>query len=231
MLPSEDRYLYSKAKFLDEMVTLLWGRAAEEVFFGKDEITTGASNDFEKVAKIAYNMILKYGMDEELGTVLYYDSEHTEFYPFKPYSEKLAEKVDQKVKELVTDAYQKAVALIKKNKEQITLMSAYLLEREYITKEEFNKLMEDPEHMEATLASFKKQTAQHSKDEKKSQAKKRLTKNLPNVKKMKRHKSKRPWIRFWVDRYVSPPCEGGGRGGFLLANKPPCNPPLSGGKG
>ncbi len=182
MLPSEDRYLYSKSKFLDEMVTLLGGRAAEEVFFGKDEITTGASNDFEKVAKIAYNMILKYGMDEELGTVLYYDSEHTEFYPFKPYSEKLAEKVDQKVKELVTDAYSKAVGLIKKYKDQITLMSGYLLEREYITKEEFNLLMEDPEQMEATIANFKKKTAQFTKDDKKASEKEKVKKPIKRKK-------------------------------------------------
>lgn len=98
MMPTEDTYLYSKAKFKDEMVTLLGGRAAEEVFFGKDEITTGASNDFEKVTKIAYNMVLKYGMDEELGPVLYYDQEKSEFHPFKPYSEALAQKVDTKVK-------------------------------------------------------------------------------------------------------------------------------------
>lgn len=71
MMPQEDKYLYSKAKFRDEMVSLLGGRAAEEIFFGKDHITTGASNDFERVTKIAYDMMTKYGMDEELGTLMY----------------------------------------------------------------------------------------------------------------------------------------------------------------
>ncbi len=63
--PEEDKNLYSKAKFLDEVVTLLGGRAAEELFFGKEEITTGASNDFERATNIIKNMILKYGMDED----------------------------------------------------------------------------------------------------------------------------------------------------------------------
>lgn len=141
-------------------------------------------------------MILKYGMDEELGTVLYYDSEHTEFYPFKPYSEKLAEKVDQKVKELVTDAYQKSVGLIKKYKEQITLMSGYLLEREYITKEEFNKLMEDPEHMQETLAGFKKKTAQLVKDEKK------VTDKEKEKKPAKRKKDEKTIIKETLDTFL-----------------------------
>ncbi|MBP6910330.1 hypothetical protein KBC03_01920 [Patescibacteria group bacterium] len=71
MMPEVDSYLYSKAKFLDQMVSLLGGRAAEEIFFGEKHITTGASNDFERVTKIATDMIIKYGMDEELGQVVY----------------------------------------------------------------------------------------------------------------------------------------------------------------
>jgi len=66
MMPEEDKYLYSKAKFLDEVVCLLGGRAAEEVMFGKDQITTGASNDLERVTRIVTDMIIKYGMDEEI---------------------------------------------------------------------------------------------------------------------------------------------------------------------
>jgi cell division protease FtsH len=66
MMPSEDSHLYSRAKFLDEVVSLLGGRASEEVFFGENEITTGASNDFEKATEIITNMIVKYGMDKEI---------------------------------------------------------------------------------------------------------------------------------------------------------------------
>jgi len=143
MMPEEDRYLSSKAKFLDELVTLLGGRAAEEVFFGKDEVTTGASNDFEKVTKIAYDMMLKYGMDEELGTIVYYDQDKAEFTSFKPYSEDIALKVDAKVKAMVDSAYRKAVEIIQTNKEKIEHMAIYLLEKEYITKEEFEEMMKN----------------------------------------------------------------------------------------
>jgi len=71
MIPAEDTYLTSKAEFLDKLVTLLGGRAAEQIFFWSDHITTGASNDFERVTKIASSMILKYGMDQDLGQIVY----------------------------------------------------------------------------------------------------------------------------------------------------------------
>jgi cell division protease FtsH len=64
--PEEDTNLISKAQFLDRLVSLLWGRAAEELFVWEDNITTGASNDFERATKIAADMILKYGMDKEM---------------------------------------------------------------------------------------------------------------------------------------------------------------------
>ena len=167
MMPEEDRYLHSKSQFLDEMVTLLWGRAAEEVFFGKDEITTGASNDFEKITKIAYDMLLKYGMDEELGTIVYYDQDKAEFTPFKPYSEDIAVKVDAKVKQLVETAYHKAIKIIEQYKDAMDHMATYLLEKEYITKEEFEAMMANngqlPEEFivakaKATVATMKSRT-------------------------------------------------------------------------
>ena len=96
MMPQEDKYLISKAKFLDEMVSLLGGRAAEEIFFGKEQITTGASNDFERVTKIAYDMMTKYGMDEELGHITYQPKEGSaEYQMYKPYSERTAEMIEK----------------------------------------------------------------------------------------------------------------------------------------
>jgi cell division protease FtsH len=64
--PEEDKYLSSKEKFLDEVTSLLGGRAAEEIFFGEDSVTTGASNDFEKATQIISDMLIKYGMDKDL---------------------------------------------------------------------------------------------------------------------------------------------------------------------
>lgn len=163
MMPEEDSYLHSKAKFLDEMVSLLWGRAAEEIFFWKDEITTGASNDFEKVTKIAYDMILKYGMDEELGTLIYFDKDKGDYIPFKPFSEKTSELIDQKVKALIQKAYKEALKIIKKNKALITKMGALLLEKEDISREEFEAMMKDPKKIDKLTTEFKKEHAKKMK--------------------------------------------------------------------
>lgn len=138
--PEEDKNLYSKAKFLDELVTLLGGRAAEEIFFGKDEITTGASNDFERATGIVKNMIVKYGMDEELGTINYLtEGEGAEF--IRPYSEKMAEIVDEKIKSYLATAYQKAKTILTENRVLMEKMCGVLLEKEYLSSEEFAKMM------------------------------------------------------------------------------------------
>lgn len=146
MMPQEDQYLYSKAKFLDEMVSLLGWRAAEEIFFGKEHITTGASNDFERVTKIATDMITKYGMDEEIGQVVYMHKEDGNYEMFKPYSEKTAELIDAKVKWLINNAYEKSKALLIANKSLIEKLADVLYEKEYLTKEEFENIMKNPEN-------------------------------------------------------------------------------------
>lgn len=160
MMPKEDSYLTSKVKFLDQMVTLLGGRAAEEIFFWKDEVTTGASNDFEKVTTIASNMILKYGMDEEIGTLIRFDKEKSEFYPFKPYSEKLAQQADAKMKTLVDTAYKRAIKIIKKHTKLMDAMASFLLEKEYITKDQFERMMENPKEIDATIETIKEEQQQ-----------------------------------------------------------------------
>lgn len=145
--PEEDKNLYSKAKFLDELVVLLWGRAAEELFFGKDEITTGASNDFERATAIVKNMIVKYGMDEEFWPINYLkDSEETAFV--HPYSEKLAELLDAKIKHYLFEAYEKSKKILNENRALIEKMCVVLLEKEYLSNEEFTQMMEEGKKMD-----------------------------------------------------------------------------------
>ncbi len=144
MMPIEDSYLSSKSKFNDEMVSLLGGRAAEEIFFWKDHITTGASNDFERVTKIASDMIMKYGMDDELWQIVYMDKDNWERQSFKPFSEQTAQIIDSKIKWLVQIAYQKAVALLTANKDLMEKLSSILFEKEYLSKEEFELIMKAP---------------------------------------------------------------------------------------
>lgn len=153
MMPTEDKYLYSKEKFLDDVVSLLWGRAAEEVFFGKDSITTGASNDFQRATRIIADMLTKYGMDDAIGTISYADD--TESYtPYKPYGEKTAEMIDQKMHEYMAACYEKSLAIVTQNKKLMERMAEVLLLKEYITREEFEQMMEDPSQIDVIIARY-----------------------------------------------------------------------------
>ena len=143
MTPEEDKNLYSKQKFLEQIISLLGWRAAEEVFFGLDEITTWASNDFEKATSIVTDMLVKYGMDPELWPINYVDPQQSEFILSKPYSEKTAELIDQKIKTYVFDCYEKAKKLLQDNKFILEALSVSLLEKEFLTKDEFESMMQD----------------------------------------------------------------------------------------
>ncbi len=139
IMPAEDRYLKSKVKFLDEITGLLGGRAAEEIFFGIDAITTGASNDFERVTMMATDMIVKYGMDPELGTMQFiWDSDYG---LTKPYSESTAVMIDSKIRAIVQTCYAKAKELILADKELMIKLAKLLDTKEYLTREEFEELM------------------------------------------------------------------------------------------
>jgi len=142
-IPEEDKYLYSKKKILEETISLLWGRVAEEVFFGKENITTWASNDFERATKMISDMVMKYWMDEEIGPIMYFDNTKDIYIPYKTYSEKTAEKIDNKIKEYINTCYKESKKIITKNKLLMDKMSKILLEKEYLTKDEFNLLMEN----------------------------------------------------------------------------------------
>ena len=140
--PEEDKNLYSKAKFLDEIVSLLWGRAAEEIFFGKEEITTWASNDLERATEIIKSMILKYWMDDDFWPINYL-KEGEEPGWINPYSENIAQEVDKKIKEYLVQWYEKAKALLKANEDLINKMAGILLEKEYLSSEEFLEMMKE----------------------------------------------------------------------------------------
>lgn len=136
--PSEDTYLKSKAKFLDDISGTLWGRAAEEVFFWEENITTWASNDFEKITKYAYDMVTKYGMYSEIGTL---NLSNEEYSVYKVYSEKTAETIDKLVKQIVGERYIIALNIIKEHYDEMLTLARVLDKKEYITKEEFEELM------------------------------------------------------------------------------------------
>lgn len=152
MMPSEDTHLYSKAKFTDEMISLLGWRAAEEVFFGKENITTGAANDFERITHIARDMVVKYGMDEELGQITFEkDKDTSERQPYKPYSEKTAELIDSKVKTVIDNAYLQSKSILLAHKDLMDKMAELLFQKEYLTKDEFEEIMNATDEEKDTI--------------------------------------------------------------------------------
>ncbi len=127
----EERSLTSYEQLLDEMTSLLAGRASEEVNIGK--ISTGALNDLERATKMAYSMVTYYGLDEEIGNMSFFDSTGQQEYSFtRPYSEKTAELIDKRARTLIDKAYQRAKQIIIDNKEKVLQLGNLLLSREVV---------------------------------------------------------------------------------------------------
>jgi len=144
-LPTEDKFLTTRAELTDTMAMTLGGRAAEEIVFG--EITTGASNDLEKVTETAKQMVMRYGMSERLGPRVF---GHDRGQPFlgrefsaePDYSDEIAREIDDEIRRIVESAHQTAKGILNENREQLDRISKVLLERETIDADEFVALLE-----------------------------------------------------------------------------------------
>lgn len=135
----EERQITTKAQLMDQMVSLLGGRAAEEIVFG--EVSTGALNDLERATKQAYAMVVYYGLDKEVGNLSFYDSTGQSEYGFqKPFSEKTAEKIDERIHVMVEEAYVKAKSILLENRDKLDALAAILIEREVIFREDVEKI-------------------------------------------------------------------------------------------
>jgi len=134
----EERQLTTKDQMLDEMCALLGGRAAEEVVFGK--VSTGALNDLERATKMAYSMVVYYGMSDKLSNISYYDSTQSDYSFTKPYSDKTSEIIDNEIKSIVNSQYQRALTIITENRSKHKALADLLVEKEVI-------FAEDVEHI------------------------------------------------------------------------------------
>ncbi len=135
----EERQITTFDQMFDEMTAALGGRASEKIIFGM--VSTGALNDLEKVTKQAYNMVVYFGLNDKIGNISYYDSTGQQEYSFhKPFSEKTAEIIDKEIKELVEKAYERAVVLLKDNKDNLTQLANRLLEKEVIFSEDLEEV-------------------------------------------------------------------------------------------
>ncbi len=135
----EERQLTTKEQILDEMCSALGGRASEEINFGK--ISTGALNDLEKITKQAYAMVTYFGMSPKIGNISYYDSSGRYDYSFtKPYSEKVAERIDEEVKKIIDEQYERAKKVLLENADGLKKLAEKLLEKEVIFSEDLESI-------------------------------------------------------------------------------------------
>ncbi|MCS7246870.1 MAG: ATP-dependent zinc metalloprotease FtsH [Anaerolineales bacterium] len=146
-LPEEDRTLIPRKKMIADMVGLLGGRAAEELVF--DDITSGAANDLERVTRMARAMVTRLGMSEELGPLVYGQKEELiflgrEIAEQRDYSEAVAQKIDEEVRKLVNQAYERAKAILIQYRDKLDAVAQRLLEVETISREEFEAIFPPP---------------------------------------------------------------------------------------
>ena len=132
----EERQITTKEQMLDEMCATLGGRAAEELFTG--HISTGAMNDLERVTKQSYGMIAYAGMSEKLPNLCYYNNDEFSFN--KPYSDRTAELIDEEVKRMINEQYERAKALLLEHKEGHNQLAQLLIEKEVILAEDVEKI-------------------------------------------------------------------------------------------
>ncbi len=138
-LPQE-RQITTKDQLLDQMCSLLGGRAAEELVFG--EISTGAQNDLERATKQAYAMVSIFGMSEKVGMLSYYDSTGRSDFSFtKPYSEKTAELIDEEAQAMIAAAYERAKRILAEHREEHRQVAELLIEKEVIFSDDLERIL------------------------------------------------------------------------------------------
>lgn len=140
--PLEDRYLLSRDELIEKLCSLLGGRAAEDIVF--NQISTGASNDLERVTEIATRMVTMYGMSEKLGNISYTENGRENFLggvTMKPYSEETAKLIDAEVKRIIDSAYAKTKNLLIEKRNKLEALTQRLLEKEVLDKKEIEEIL------------------------------------------------------------------------------------------
>ncbi|WP_206605580.1 ATP-dependent zinc metalloprotease FtsH [Pelagibaculum spongiae] len=149
-LPKQDQYSHSKLKLESQMSTLFGGRIAEELIFGEDEVTTGASNDIERATSIARNMVTRWGLSARLGPLTYGEEEGEVFLgrqvtKTKEVSDETAHIIDEEIRNIVDRNYRRAETLLTENKDKLHAMSDALMKWETIDADQIKDIMEGKE--------------------------------------------------------------------------------------
>ena len=133
-----EQYLYNTDQLKDQLCMTLGGRAAEKLFFNK--ISTGASNDLQQITKMAYAMVTVYGMNDKVGNVSYYDPQQENMFT-KPYSEETGRMIDEEVRKLIDEAYERTKALLLERKAEVEILAKELLKTEVLFKSDVEALI------------------------------------------------------------------------------------------
>ena len=149
-LPEQDRYSMSKKRLIGQITSLFGGRVAEELIFGKDSVTTGASNDIERATEIARNMVTKWGLSEKLGPLAYSEEEGEVFLgrsvtQTKQVSDITAKTIDEEIRKIIDETYKHATEILKKNIKRLHKMSEALMKYETIEQLQIEDIMNDKE--------------------------------------------------------------------------------------
>jgi cell division protease FtsH len=145
-LPENDDMFSTKGKMKHRIMVSLGGRIAESIIF--DDITTGASSDIQKATEIARNMVVRYGMSEKLG-MINYESDDDEVFigrdlaHAKSYSDKTASEIDEEVRRIIDECYKEAEKILREHENVLHAVSKLLIEKERITREEFEKAFDN----------------------------------------------------------------------------------------
>ena len=172
--PTEDKSYVSKAEMKEQIVSLLGGRMAEKLIL--DDISTGASNDIERATKIAKQMVMKYGMSDVMGPIMYGTSQEEVFLGrdmtthSKDYSEQTAAEIDKEVKAIIMNAYKSAENILKDNVDKLHAVAKVLIEKEKITGEEFDAIFRG-EDILAKVKEEKKKAEEVKAEENKTEEK------------------------------------------------------------
>ena len=149
-LPEDDRYSMSKQRLLGQITSLFGGRVAEEIIFGKEAVTTGASNDIERATEIARNMVTKWGLSEKLGPLTYSEEEGEVFLgrsvtQTKQVSDVTAKLIDDEVRKIIDQTYKRATSIINKQIHRLHKMAETLIKYETIDSNQLKDIMDDKE--------------------------------------------------------------------------------------
>ncbi|MEL6446789.1 MAG: ATP-dependent zinc metalloprotease FtsH [Pseudomonadota bacterium] len=149
-LPEEDRYSYSKQRLKSQISSLFGGRIAEELIFGEDSVTTGASNDIERATDIARNMVTKWGLSNRLGPLTYSEEEGEVFLgrsmtQHKQVSDVTVHAIDEEVRSIIDDNYERAEVILKDNMDKLHVMADALIKYETIDEKQIADIMDGRE--------------------------------------------------------------------------------------